>query len=155
MEENGILPSEFKMVGNSVRDQISTYIFDLENLNESLENAEEFFEYEKLAFYAEVLSDTYEIMQSFYFYLYVNYFFCTWDDEESLAALENNIIDKIEFLIPEEYEWQSDSGDVEEIVETLLDDYEEVIERKVDYLGKLNEKLMEEQRGAEKSASKK
>ncbi len=143
LEEYGILPEEFELLGNSRKTWIQDSVSMLEFLQEYLVNAEVTTDdYAELQFFHELYVKIEECERAYFYYACINYWFAEWDEEQT-AYVQAQVIDKLQAYYSEEYTWETSRAMTEEKTMLYLDEMEEYMNLMAERIGVLNTEMME------------
>lgn len=150
MTAYGILPEEFEAFGNSRKANLTSDMIDLQALCEHLKNAEEFdFEHEEVVFWHDLNKAIQDSERGYYYYGCVNYWFSDWD-EESVAYVQEHVVNQLKSCLPDTYAWETDKEVIEQKAMRYLDSVEEYLKLAVEHEGETKEDLYKMQQYHEK-----
>lgn len=85
-----------------------------------------------------------EAKKGYCYYLYINYFFAEWDEEE-LKVVEEKLLSELSVLDGDDFEWKNQRDDTEAMIEEYLDQYEEYNQQYAEFTAGLKEGLIRKQ----------
>lgn len=125
MEKYEIVPEEFEKFGNYRIGELQEYIEKLSALGKYLEYSESSDpDHQQLEFMHDRCTKIQKNNHGYYYYMFINYWFASWE-EKKVDYVKEQILDRLECYLPEDYVWEKDVDTIEDKGSGYLEAMEE------------------------------